>query len=330
VVSLAEQTHRTIDFGASYATTEGLGLDARWTRYNLLGRADTLAIIARVSQLDSRIGPTLTLPDWWPGQTLTLTAQGYRTTTPAYDETGVLLRAERQRRFTATSYITFGVSADGSRTQELTPGVLTSLGRDLGTFTVYGDFYLDRSNDPLDPRQGWRIGLRAEPTLVVGGVNLPYLRVVAQASGYLPLDSSQDTVVASRIRVGSLFNGTFAEVPASQRFYAGGGGSVRGFGYQEVGPRFSNNAPEGGVSLIETSFELRHRLTQKWELATFIDAGNVGAGLFPGFRNMSVGAGVGVRYNLGFGPIRVDVATPVTNSNGGSPIQVYVSIGQSF
>lgn len=330
VVSLAERTRRTIDFGASYATTEGFGLDARWTRYNLLGRADTLSLIARVSQLENRFGPTLTLPDWWPGQTLTLTADGYRLTTPAYDQTGFEIRAERQRKFTRTSYLTLGLSGDASRTAELTPGVLTSLGRDLGTFTAFSELALDKSNDPLDPRKGWRAGLRAEPTFIVGDVNLPYVRLLANASSYLPLGQSLDTVLATRVRVGTILSAHSSEVPASHRFYAGGGGSVRGFGYQEVGPRFANNAPQGGVSLLESSFEVRHRLTDHWELATFVDAGNVSNSVFPGFKGMSVGAGAGVRYNLGFGPIRLDIATPVTNRNGGSPIQIYVSLGQSF
>jgi translocation and assembly module TamA len=105
---------------------------------------------------------------------------------------------------------------------------------------------------------------------------------------------------------------------------------VRGFGFQEVGPRLADNTPEGGLSLVETSVELRHRINDTWGVVAFVDAGAVGGAQFPSFRDLSIGAGFGVRYNLGFGPIRVDLATPLTSRRGQSPFQVYVSIGQSF
>jgi translocation and assembly module TamA len=119
-------------------------------------------------------------------------------------------------------------------------------------------------------------------------------------------------------------------VPGDRRFYSGGGGSVRGFAYQAVGPRLSDNTPEGGLSLVEASFEVRRRLNAQWGVAAFVDAGSVGTTSAPDFRNGSVGAGVGVRYNLGFGPLRLDVATPLTPHKGDAPVQVYISLGQSF
>jgi translocation and assembly module TamA len=159
---------------------------------------------------------------------------------------------------------------------------------------------------------------------------LPYLKAQGQLSGYLPFDADGRTVLAARLHLGSILNGTVAQIPAPQRFFAGGGGSVRGFGFQEVGPRLADNTPEGGLSLMESSLELRHRLNDRWGLVAFVDAGAVGETQFAGFGDPSVGAGLGVRYNLGFGPIRVDVATPVTSRRGQAPVQLYVSIGQSF
>jgi translocation and assembly module TamA len=137
-------------------------------------------------------------------------------------------------------------------------------------------------------------------------------------------------VLAARLKLGSILNGAIGQIPAPQRFYAGGGGSVRGFGYQEVGPRLADNTPEGGLALFEGSLELRHRLSEAWGVVAFIDAGTLGTTQAPSFSNASMGAGVGVRYNLGFGPLRVDVATPVTGRHGEAPIQIYVSIGQAF
>ena len=338
VVSLAERRKRTLELGASYDTIDGVGLDGTWTRYSLFGRADTFSVLGRLSNLDSRIQLDLSLPHWLMArQTLALRTAVYRTNTPAYDQQGVMASADVTRRWGRNAmfgltgtYFTWGGSVDVSRTQELGLQTLTPLGRDLVTFAGLAEVALDRSDNPLDPRHGWRVSARAEPTLLTGDGTLPYLKAQGQLSGYLPLDRSADTVLAGRLRLGTILNGTVADIPAPQRFYAGGGGSVRGFGFQEVGPRLADNTPQGGRSLGEVSAELRRRLTEKWGLVAFIDAGAVGAGAFPSLRDSSIGAGLGVRYNLGFGPIRVDVATPVTSRRGQAPVQLYVSIGQSF
>lgn len=331
VVSLAERKRRTLELGASYGSNEGPGFDVRWTRYNFLGRADTLALFAKGSKLDSRVGADLTLPHWRrPDQTLTLDAAGYKTTTDAYDAAGFGVKADAQRHFTKTSYLTLGGSVDFSRTNELKPGTLTPLGRDVLTIGALADLALDRSNDPLDPRRGWRVNARAEPTVLAGKGTVPYLKLQTGGSAYFPFGEEAKTVLAARLHIGSILNGTVADIPAPQRFYAGGGGSVRGFAYQAVGPRLPDNTPQGGLSLVEGSLELRHDLTRTWGLVAFVDAGAVGSQNTPTFKDVGVGAGVGVRYNLGFGPIRVDVAAPVSGKKGGAPFQIYVSIGQAF
>jgi translocation and assembly module TamA len=331
VVSLSPRPPRAIEASASYSTAEGPGVNARWTHYNRLRRADTLALYGQLSDRDSRVGVELSLPHWRrPGQTLKTQANVYRLETDAYEETGAGVHADVTRRYGKTSYVTAGVSADLTRTDELTAATLTTLGRDLVRLAVLGDVLLDRSNDPLDPTSGWRLSARVEPTLILGDTTLPYLRAVAQGTYYQPLDKAAATVVAGRLRVGRIINGQINKIPASQRFYAGGGGSVRGFPYQGVGPRLADGTPRGGVSLVEGSLEVRRDITEKWGVAVFVDAGAVGSGGVFEVSDLAVGAGIGVRYNLGFAPIRVDIATPVMRRRGEAPFQVYLSIGQSF
>jgi translocation and assembly module TamA len=332
VVSLAERKRRTIELGASYATSEGAGLDARWTHYNVLGRADTLALVGRASSVDSKAEVVLTLPHWRrPQQTLNASAGFYRNSTDAFDETGFGVRSDVTRRYGKTSFVTVGASLDLSRTEELKVKTLAPLGRDLVTVGTLAAVSWDRSDDPLNPRRGWRFGARAEPTVIVGqGGDLPFLKLQTEASAYLPIGEAARTVLAARVHFGSLLNGTVAQIPASRRFFAGGGGSVRGFAYQRVGPQLADNTPQGGVSLFEGSLEARHDLTSKWGVVAFVDAGSVGSGPAPGFQDLSVGAGLGVRYNLGFAPIRFDFAVPVTKRQGSGPFQIYISIGQSF
>ncbi|MFM6854056.1 MAG: BamA/TamA family outer membrane protein, partial [Sphingopyxis sp.] len=118
-------------------------------------------------------------------------------------------------------------------------------------------------------------------------------------------------------------------IAPSRRYYAGGGGSVRGFGYQAIGPLDAQGDPTGGKSLLELAAEARIRFGT-FSIVPFVDAGNVSDGSMPGLDDLRVGAGVGVRYHSNFGPIRVDVGTPINRRAGDSLVGVYVSLGQAF
>ena len=137
-------------------------------------------------------------------------------------------------------------------------------------------------------------------------------------------------MLAGRLKVGSIIGGAIPDVPASRRFYAGGGGSVRGYTYQGVGPHLADNTPQGGLALVEASAELRQKIGQHWGVVGFVDAGSIGSDQAPNGKNLSLGAGIGVRYDLGFGPIRVDFALPLNRRSNDPAFQIYLSIGQSF
>ena len=332
VVSLADRPKGTLELGASYSTTEGAGVDSRWIVYNRLGLADTLTTSLLVAQIDSRLQVELALPDWSrPERTLKLTSALYRDDTTAYLSQGATISADLTHKFSKISFLTYGVSIDGSQTTENEAAnlVTESRRRDLASFAGLLAFNLDRSNDPLDPTSGWRLSAQAEPTYAAGDGSVAFFKAWAQVTGYLEL-SGPGTVVAGRAKLGSILGGDIPLVPPPARFYAGGGGSVRGYAYQAVGPRYVDNTPEGGLSTFEGSLELRQHVTGPWAVAAFIDAGAVGKQANPDFTHPDIGVGLGVRYNLGFGPIRVDLATPLVRRTGDSVIQLYLSIGQSF
>jgi translocation and assembly module TamA len=238
----------------------------------------------------------------------------------------VNLRADITQRFGKVTFFTYGASVDLSQTAEF------GIERNFIAVTGLGAFNLDRSSDPLDPKSGYRIEGRVEPTALTGDSSLAFLRTVAQGSIYIPFGEDRKTVIASRVRLGLIAGGEIPEVPASRRFYAGGGGSVRGYEFQAIGPRAPNGKPFGGLSLAETSLELRRSGIWRERLGgvVFIDAGTVGPDEAPTFDELKVALGVGVRYNLGFGPIRADVAVPLNKREGESPFQIYLSIGQAF
>lgn len=334
LVSLSDRPPHTIELGFGYSTSEGAGMDARWTRYNRLRRADTTSVTLRLANLEQRLEGQVSLPHWRkPQRTLTLTSAVFNQSTDAYDTTGVNASVDVTRRQGKTSYVTVGAALDYARTSEkvrVNNATVEGERKDTLTGTLLAAFALDKSDDPLDPRHGWRLEARTEPTLVTGADSLGYLRTQAQGTAYFPFGKEARTVVATRLRLGAILGGEIPGVPAARRFYAGGGGSVRGYAYQAVGPRLPDNTPQGGLSLFETSVEVRHDLTQRWGVAAFVDAGAVGTDATPTGKDFSAGVGLGVRYNLGFGPIRADIAVPLDKREGDPNFQIYLSIGQSF
>ncbi len=357
VVTLSERPHRSLELSAAFSTTAGAGFDpqatngasslgaysilqgsgveAKWTRYSWLHRADTLTLTARLYDIQQGLDAQLSLPAWGRAdQRLIVGLGGLNERTPAYDNTTAGVRIGVERHWTKTTFVSVGGRLDyvSLRDKEEVNPNEVPVGVTVNLFipTILISGALDRSDSALDPIRGWRIDGRAEPTYVAGDRNLPYLKLQAQTSAYMPFDRAGATVLAGRLKLGSILGGSIPEVPADRRFYGGGGGSVRGFGYQAVGPRLSDNTPEGGLSVAEASIEIRRKITRQWGVVAFVDSGTVGSTTAPTFRDVSVGAGLGVRYDLGFGPFRLDVATPLNPRKGDAAVQVYISIGQAF
>jgi translocation and assembly module TamA len=195
----------------------------------------------------------------------------------------------------------------------------------IGALPTYLGF--DTSDDLLNPTRGFRIKANVSPETSVRGAVRPYARLMLEGTIYQPVTRS--IVVAGRARVGSIPGIARNDLPPSRRYYAGGGGSVRGFGYQELGPRSPDGRPVGGRSLNEFAIEARYRFGN-FGVVPFVDAGQVYEGLYPTGQNMRFGLGVGGRYYTNFGPLRVDVATPIARKPGESKVALYISIGQAF
>ncbi|WP_277970326.1 autotransporter assembly complex protein TamA [Sphingomonas echinoides] len=186
----------------------------------------------------------------------------------------------------------------------------------------------DGSDDLLNPSRGFRLSGRFSPELSLQGNVFGYSRVQLDASTYRSV--AKGTVLAGRIRMGTIVGAPRDAIAPSRRFYAGGGASVRGYGYQDIGPRDPNNDPIGGRSLSEFSIEARVKAFGNFGIVPFFDGGNIYTSALPSFTGMRYGAGIGVRYYTNFGPIRIDVGTPVNPVKGDPRVAVYVSLGQAF
>ena len=336
VVSLNDQPRRVLEAGAGYSTSEGAGVDAVWTWRNRFGRADTLRFDFRLAEIDSRIGAELSLPHWRrPGRTLVMGVYALDEDTRAYDRRVGGASVVVRQRIRETSFLSLGLAAEGGEYGELDVNdltlPLTPIERNLGILTLTGAGYMDFSDDPLDPSRGWRVRADIQPTAVTGDGSFVFVRATAEATAYVPVEDGARTVVAGRVRVGSITGASGNDVPSDRRFYSGGGGSVRGFDYQGVGPQFEDGTPVGGSSLFEASLEVRRRnIWRDLGAVAFLDAGSVGSEATPDFSDIRYAVGAGLRYDLPFGPIRADVAIPLDKRDTDPEFQIYISIGQAF
>ncbi len=119
-------------------------------------------------------------------------------------------------------------------------------------------------------------------------------------------------------------------MPPQRRFYAGGGGSVRGYDYQAASPRDANGDIIGGLSYFEASAELRIKITDTIGVVPFFDMGSAFSSEMPDFDSLKYSAGIGLRYYTAIGPLRVDFAVPLNPGPDDGSYGVYVSLGQAF
>lgn len=208
-----------------------------------------------------------------------------------------------------------------------------------------GQVGIDRTDSLLNPTRGYRATFLLEPEGSLEGEFRPYLRAQIDASTYY--SPSDAITLAGRVRLGTIQGIDRIDLAPSRRFYAGGGGSVRGFGFQELGPRVPVTNPDfdpedpdetddpfrlrpiGGRSLNEAAFEVRYRFGD-FGIVGFVDAGQVYQASLPDFSDLRFGAGLGARYYTSFGPFRFDVGVPIDRREGESEFSIYVSIGQAF
>ena len=189
----------------------------------------------------------------------------------------------------------------------------------------------DTTNDKLDPSRGLRVSAQFAAYPKAFGSSLNLVTQKSSVAAYRALDESSRFVLAGRLEVGNQAGAALDEIPANLRFYAGGGGSVRGYAYNSLGPQSSPDDVIGGRSLVDGSLELRAKLTDTLGVVPFFDAGDAFASSWPDFSApLRMSAGLGLRYYTAVGPLRLDLAAPINPRPGDPRYAIYVGIGQSF
>jgi translocation and assembly module TamA len=335
-VHLEPAPMRTVAGELGYGTGEGVRLEASWQHRNFFNPEGALTLRGVAGTQEQLAAVSLRRSNFMRrDQVLTAQVSASNINRDAFDAKTLLLAAglERQSNFIWQKKWTWSIGGELIASDERDTIGATGIKR-RRTYLIAAipaSLTYDGSDSLLDPTEGFRLGGRLSPELSFHGGTFGYTRAQLDASAYHPV--SDRVVAAGRIRVGSIFGADRDDIAPSRRFYSGGGGSVRGYGYQRLGPRDVDDDPIGGRSLAEFSLEARVRLKAfggNFGIVPFLDGGTLSTQSMPDFGDWQFGAGIGLRYYSSFGPIRIDVGTPLNPKSDDSRVAVVVSLGQAF
>ncbi len=334
VVTTEPAPYRTVAAQLGYSTGQGFRAEASWQHRNLLPPEGAVTVRGVGAEREQLIGGEVRRRNWRKRDvTLVGIAELKAEQQDAYDARTLTLRAaiERETNLIWQKKWTYSLGVEVAASSERD---FSKPGNAFDTFLTValpGFLTYDGSDNLLDPARGFRLTGRASPEVAYQSRAFAYLKLQIEGSKYLPVGAH--TVLAARAHVGTIVGANRGTIAPTRRFYAGGGGSVRGFGYQQVGPLDVNNTPIGGNAIFEGSLEARYRFTAFGNdvgLVPFVDIGQVSKGTIPNFDDPKVGVGLGLRYYTSFGPVRIDLATPVNPGPNDPRVAFYVSIGQAF
>lgn len=331
-VQVSERKPRYFGLGGTFSNTEGLGLEGYWGHRNLFGHAEKLRIDGAISGIGSNnlsdlnynAGIMFEKPGViGPASKFFASVKTVLEHPDAYDHFSVKGSTGLSYELDKKQTVSAEVALDYSRIHDAF-GKHKYLIASIPLQYVY-----DNRDNRLNPTSGFRVLAYAEPSYdIMSGA--AFLKLKGEGSAYQSLDTASKFVLAERVAVGSIVGTGLQNVPADRRFYSGGGGSVRGYAYQGIGPKDFNGQPIGGLSFFETSVEMRIAVTDTIGIVPFVDAGTVSTKSVPNFSDVKVGAGVGLRYVTPFGPLRIDAAVPLNREPSDPHFGIYAGIGQAF
>lgn len=369
-----ERLRHAIALSAAYSSDLGGSGGVTWTDRNVFGNAEQLTVAASVINLGGSdttgVGYDTSIKYLMPDfghrdQSLQFAVGAIKQSLQAYDQTALTTSVTLARKISSQWNVSIsGATTEERITQVTSEEICQTTGQKLCQSTdvvAAGDVVVPISTtyyytllalpinvgfdsthlaSPLeDPHRGVRASVSVTPTLALGHPNALFVISQVKASAYfdldhlLPIDPGR-TVLAGRALAGLAEGAGELSLPPDQRFYAGGSGTIRGYAYQSVGPKFRDpdQTPIGGTAITAGSLELRQRVGANWGGAIFVDAGQVSASLKAVAGEFDIGAGVGLRYYTPIGPIRLDVAFPTKRlpSPYNDAFEVYIGLGQSF
>ncbi|MFD1746452.1 autotransporter assembly complex family protein [Rhizobium helianthi] len=333
-IEVADGKFRYFGFGAEYSSLDGAGISGYWGHRNLFGQAESLRIEGQVSG----IGATTDLNSFDYSAGIIYSEPGFKIPELTFDAS---LRAKRE---TPDVYTANSITALATLTYELSEQDKLTGGGEVSwsqsedafgkneylTLSIPLTFDRDARDNKLEPTEGYRFTASTKPSYETYRGTF-FSSFEGSMSGYLGFGEEDRFVLAGKLSAGTIVGGDrLADIPTTRRFFAGGGGSIRGYTFREVSPYNAQNEATGGRSYTVANLEARIKVTDKVGIVPFFDVGSVSTEIVPDFTDIRMGAGIGLRYATPFGPLRLDVAVPLNRYDGGSQYGIYAGIGQSF
>lgn len=327
-MTVTEAPKKSLGGGLQYSTDKGPGLSGFWEHRNVFGNGERLRITTPISQDLQFLGVSFRKPEFGRRhQALVAEGELRNEKSDAYDQTAAYGAVGLERRLRG-AWRNWRASIRGS----VEGGTIKDRhgSKDYYLFGIPIGLNRDTTDDLFNPTKGTKLTISVTPYTGTydGMINTVRSRVDGSAY-YMP--KNDRLVLAARGSAGSLSGGSEQKIPAPLRFYVGGGGSVRGYKYQSIGPEDEDGDPAGGRSFMDMSFEARFRVGENFGIVPFIDSGMVYDTALPEFgKDLQWGAGLGFRYYTSIGPVRLDIGVPFQDKDRQKKIQVYFSIGQAF
>lgn len=327
MTALVGAPERTVGGALRYNTDLGPGILAYWEHRNFSGRGDYMRIELPIWADMQVLSASYRMPYIFKGdQDFVANAALVNEDTDAYDMSAGVGFVGLERRFSPHWTGGVGINAEGGKLKDP-----EEPRREYGYVGLPLSLSFSDVDNILDATSGVRLNVISGPYTGMYDNPFTVVRTTAEGRAFIPMSRSKDLVTALRAKAGFVSGVNASEVPASLRFYTGGGGSVRGYSYQSIGPRNSDDDPLGGASLLEGSAETRWRISESWGVVAFLDGGMVYHEDYPKIdEDWQWGAGLGLRYFTPIGPVRLDMATPLNPRDDDKSVQLYISIGQSF
>lgn len=321
-ISVTERDQRTIQLGVSYSDI-GPGSTFFWEHRNAFGHGERLETTLSWTPIETGVEAQLTRPGFLDAhQSLVLDLETSYETPDAYTATQTRATGMVLRDFAPAIQGGAGLGYKFSQVDQLDES-------DRYAYVLFPvQLILDYRDDPLNSIKGGRLFSRAtwyENTESAQS----FIKTMLEGRHYAMLWETPRLSSALRVKIGHIDGAHAESIPADERFYAGGGGSIRGYDYQSVGPQ-EESTPSGTDSLIECSAELRLQPGPRMGYAAFLDAGTAFTRSFDE-QDMRYGAGLGLRWFTPLGPLRADFAFPLNpDETQEQRLFFYISLGQSF
>ena len=329
---IQERDHRTVKAGIGYSTDEDFNISSGWEHRNILGSNEKLELDATLSKNILSLEGKLKLPNFFHKDlSLNLSIETELVDRDAYESQSIEAGIKLMYRFNSDLKFSVGSDVEYSNVED-------ALSR--------SEFYLvslplqatwDTTDDVLDPSRGHVLFAEFRPYFDFVDNNTRFVKSTISASKYHQFDTWLTPILAVRLAAGTINGENTPNIPADERFYAGGGGSIRGYSFESVGQKIvdddGNEEFIGGSYFHEVSAEMRFRLNEDWGFVTFTDGGYAFTEALPDFGDKLLwGAGIGLRYYTLAAPFRLDIAFPLNKreEENDRNYLIYINIGQAF